>query len=75
MAADVLPIKGHRGYERKVRQSAAAVLRDCRARHPTDVLVMGYDAEGRFFVQGAPPDPGQALWLMELAKKMLLGLG
>lgn len=72
--ADVVPIKDYRGYERKVRQSAAGVLRDCRSRHPTDVLVMGYDAAGQFFVQGAPPDPGQALWLMELAKKTLLGL-
>lgn len=73
--ADVLPIKGHREFERQVRRSAAGVLRDCRALGPTDVLVIGFGADGLLFVQASPPDPGNAMWLMELAKKQLLGLG
>lgn len=72
---DIVPIKKHRDFERRVKRSASGVLRDCRARHPTDVLVMGYDAAGRFFVQGEPPDPGLALWLMELARKKLVDGG
>lgn len=70
---DIVPIKKHRDYQRRTRQSAAGVLRDCRARHPTEVLVMGFASDGDFFVQSCPPDPGLALWLMELAKKRLLG--
>lgn len=34
---------------------------------------MGFDAGGNFFVQSSPPDPAQAMWLMVLATKRLLG--
>jgi hypothetical protein len=73
--ADIVPIKAHREYDRQTKRSAAGLLREVRALGPTDVLVMGYGADGNFFVQGSPPDPGNALWLMELAKRRLLGLG
>lgn len=72
---DIVPIQKHREFVRHTKRSAAGVLRDCRAKHPTDVLVMGYDGDGRFFVQGSPPDPGNALWLMELARKKLVDGG
>lgn len=72
--ADILPIKGHGLYERQTRQSAAGCLRSVRERlKPRAVLVMGYDDEGEFFVRAAPNDPAEAMWLMELAKRRLLG--
>jgi hypothetical protein len=71
--ADIVPIKAHRAYERKTKQSAAGVLKDCRSMHPTEVLVIGYAADGELFVRGSPPDPGNAFWLMEMARKKLVG--
>lgn len=73
--ADIVPIKAHQQYERQTKQSAAGVLRDVRDQHPTEVLVIGYDAAGQLILRGSPPDPANAMWLMELAKRRLLGLG
>lgn len=70
--ADIVPIAKHRDYERQTKQSAAGVLRTARARNPTEVLVIGIDAAGDLFASASPPDPGNALWLMELAKLKLL---
>ena len=69
--AAVLPIRGHRAYERQTRRSAAGVLRDARTRNPSEVLCIGYDASDDLFVIGSPPDPANAMWLMELAKRKL----
>lgn len=71
--ADVVPIAKHRDYKRQVKRSAAGVLRECRALHPTEILVIGIGPSGDLFVQGSPPDPGNAMWLMECAKRKLLG--
>lgn len=70
----VVPIKKHRNFERHTKRLAAGVLRDVRAMNPTEILVIGHAADGSLIVQGYPPDPGNALWLIELAKKRLLGL-
>lgn len=72
--ADIIPIKHHREYTRETKRSAAGCLRNARERHPVEVLVIGIDADGDFFVTGAPPDPDGALWLMERAKLKLLGV-
>lgn len=73
--ADVLPIKGHREFERQTKRSAAGVLRQVRERaRPTEVLVIGLDEDGQLFVQSSPTDPANALWLMELAKQKITGL-
>ena len=69
--ADVLPIRGHADYWRQTKRTAAGVLRDVRAKQPTEVLVIGYGSDGNLFVQGSPPDPANAMWLMELAKRKL----
>jgi len=71
--ADIVPIKAHREYYRAQKRTAAGVLRDCRASNPKEILVIGIGADDELFVQGSPPDPGNALWLMEMAKKKLLG--
>lgn len=72
--ADLIPIKSHAAFERQTKRSAAGVLRDVRATHPREVFVVYLDAAGEVGVQGFPPDPGNALWLMEMAKAKLLGL-
>ena len=73
--ADIVPIGKHREYERQTKQSAAGCLRSARARRPTEVLIIGYDKDGEFFVMGSPPDPGNAFWLMELARRQLMSHG
>lgn len=70
--ADIVPIGKHREFYRQTKRSAAGVLRDCRTLQPMEVLVIGVDPHGEVFVQASPCDPGNSLWLMEMAKKMLL---
>lgn len=72
--ADIVPIKKHKDYYRQVKRSAAGALRAARAKNPEQVLVIGLDADGDLFVQGSPPDPGNAFWLMEMARLKLTGL-
>ena len=72
--ADVLPIKGHREYERMGRRSVAGCLRHVREFHkPKTVLVIGYDHSGELFVNSVPNDPAEAMWLMALATRKLTG--
>lgn len=71
--ADVVPIATHRDFVRQTKRHAAGVLRDVRAMHPTEILVIGTKPNGDYFVQGAPTDLGNALLLMEMAKHILLG--
>jgi hypothetical protein len=70
--ADIVPIAKHREYYRQTKRSAAGVLVSVRALKPTEVLCICYDADGELFVQGSPPDPANAMWLMEQAKQRLL---
>lgn len=70
--AEVVPIKTHKDFSRQTKRSAAGCLKECRALNPTEVLVIGIDDQGALFVQGSPPDPMNAMWLMERAKKRLL---
>jgi len=69
--ADIIPIRGHALYSRQTKRSAAGVLRTVRRLNPAEILVIGTDEEGHLFVQGSPPDPANAMWLMELAKRKL----
>lgn len=70
--ADIIPIQTPHGeFTRQTKRSVAGVLRDARTRNPTEVLVIGTDDAGNLFVTSSPPDPGNALWLMELAKLRL----
>jgi hypothetical protein len=52
--------------ERVITKAAKAGL--------TDVLVIGYDADGEFYFAGSMADGGDALWLLELAKRRLFGV-
>lgn len=70
--SDVVPIKKHRGFYRQQRRTAAGVLRDVRALNPREILVIAIDHDGEIIVQGHPPDPANAMWLMESAKLKLL---
>jgi hypothetical protein len=72
--AEVLPIKNHGLYSREQKASAAKTLRDALANKPKEVVVIFYDQGGELRVGGHPNDPGNALWMMEMAKAMLLGL-
>lgn len=49
------------------------VLLDSISRNLTDCIVIGRTKEGDLFFAGSMADGGDALWLMELAKKDLLG--
>lgn len=69
--AEVIPIKRHKQYVRETKLSAAGCLREVRACRPTEVLCIGYGDDGHLFVRGSPPDPANAMWLMELAKRKL----
>ena len=71
--ADIFPIGKHRAYVRQTKQSAAGCLKDSRARHPTEVVVVGIDEAGQLFCNACPSDPGNALYLIELAKLRILG--
>ncbi len=70
--ADVVPLANHAEFERQEVRSAVAVLRHSVRHRPTEILVIGIDADGDVFVSGQPPDPANALWLMEMAKIKLL---
>lgn len=72
--ADIVPIKRHKEYYRQIKRQAAGVLRDVRAINPVEVLVIAIDTAGDLHVQGSPPDPANAMWLMELAKQKITGL-
>lgn len=73
--AEIVPIKRHALYRRQKRESAAGALRKARANKLTDVLIIGWDEAGDLYVSGSPPDPNQALWLMEACKRRLFGDG
>lgn len=38
------------------------------------VIVLGYDKEGDFFFSGSNADGGDALWLLETAKRELMNI-
>ena len=70
--ADVLKLSDQPGaFNRRRRNSVKRVLN--QARGLTEVLVIGYEGDGELYVRGCPNDPAQAVWLMELAKRKLLG--
>lgn len=69
--ADIIPIKQHKQFERKTRMSAAIALSEAKAHKPREILVIGINAEGELWVNGSPPDAGNAFWLMEMAKRKL----
>lgn len=58
-------------FNRRRRNTVKRVLK--RARGLTEVLVIGYEEDGELHLRGCPNDPGQALWLMEMARKKLVG--
>lgn len=70
---DLVPIGKHKEFARQTKQSAAGALRDSRAMNPTEIFIIGVKPDGDIFVKGAPPDPANALWLMEMAKLILTG--
>lgn len=52
-------------------RSPDRVLKDNVGLGLTEVLVIGVCADGETVVGGSPPDPANALWLMEMARKRL----
>ena len=72
MMADVIPIRSSNGeFIRVKRLKARRVIKE--ARGCEEVLIIGLH-NGELWLRGAPNDPANAMWLMELAKKRLLGL-
>lgn len=70
--ADVVRLKdGHGGFVRHRRLRVRNVLKE--AKGCEEVLLIGV-RDGELWLRGCPNDPAQAMWLMELAKKQLLGL-
>lgn len=67
--ADVIPIRTPHGeFTRAKRLHARQVIK--QARGCEEVLVIGM-RDGELWLRGVPNDPGNALWLMELAKQRL----
>jgi hypothetical protein len=69
---NVVPIKRHRSFARVEKRSAARTLSHASKAALTEVVVIGVDDEGELIVSAHPNDPGNAMWLMERAKKHLL---
>lgn len=70
--ADIISIKKHRLYQREKKASVARTLSQARSQRGDEILVIGTNVDGDLYVVGFPNDPGNALWLMELAKRKLL---
>ena len=73
--AEIVPIAKHRAYYRQTKRKAAGCLNSAKSRKPSEVVVVGYDSAGDLFVLGVPPDPANAMWLLESAKAYLLRSG
>lgn len=71
--AEIVPIKRHKAFYRDRRASIGRTLRQAKDMGLTEILVIGVDADGDVQVQGYPPDPGNAFWLMAMAGKKLTG--
>jgi len=54
------------------KQTAARSIKLAAKRKLTEIFIVGTDAEGNLFTAACPPDLGNVLVLMELAKKKLL---
>lgn len=68
----VVPIQDHAAFEESETMTVRRILANARRNGLTEVLVIGYESDGSLFVSGHPPSPGDALWLMEMAKQKLL---
>lgn len=67
--ADVVPIRTSAGdFEKAKKLTSRRVLNG--ARGCDEILVIGL-RNGDLIVRGSPNDPGNAMWLMELAKRRL----
>lgn len=53
----------------------ARILAQAGLQGLTEVAVVGFDADGDFYFAGSQADGGDALWLLEIAKKRLLEIG
>lgn len=59
--ADVVPIANHAEFERQEVRSAIKCLREAVRHRPSEILIIGTDADGELFVSGSPPDPEKAM--------------
>lgn len=48
------------------------LLREVISRKAATVMAIGWDQDGGFFFQSSTADGGEALWLLEVAKKELM---
>lgn len=51
------------------------ILDRAKAANMSEVIVLGYDADGEFYFAASEPDGGDILWLLEVAKKKLMEAG
>lgn len=72
--ADIVPIKRHKAFVREQKATIARTLRQAKDIGFTEIFIIGFDRDGEIRVQGHPPDPGNAMYLMEMAKQKLTGL-
>lgn len=71
--ADVISIKRHQDFQRQGQRTVSGCLKQCRGIGLVEVLVIGVDADGQTVVRSPNANPGDALWLMEMARKKLVG--
>jgi hypothetical protein len=70
--ADVIPIQRHKDYQRQAQRSVSGCLKQCRGMGLVEVLVIGVDGAGQVHVKSPNANPGDAFWLMEMARNKLV---
>lgn len=70
---DIVQITQHKGFDRKVKRTVQGCLKSARALQLVEVLVIGVNRDGDTVVRSPNANPGDALWLMEMARKKLVG--
>jgi hypothetical protein len=68
----VVSIKEHDEYEGHRRSVAAAIWKAKRLK-PKQIVIVGIDENGHFFVAGHPNNISEMLFLMEMGKRKLFG--
>lgn len=51
------------------------ILDRAKAANMSEVVVLGYDADGEFYFAASESDGGTILWLLEVAKRKLMEAG
>lgn len=71
MSAKIIPL----GNITRLDLPTDRVLDAAKEKCSDGVVILGYDHDGEFYFVSSMPDGGEVIWLMEMAKKLLLEVG